>query len=171
VKKVITTYLNLTSLIHKWEFGRANMNEPKVERRNQDKPFHNREETTRHELRTELVRLLEWGLLSSEEQKENPLAGGRRSPLIEDEDTFKETAAILAARHPFFNGRGLGFDVPGTGNWPNIIMIDGQRRVGLEALMAFFGVSETFATRMLEEEPSRGMVETLKNLKPWELES
>jgi hypothetical protein len=85
-----------------------------------------------------------------------------KSPLLPEEKSLTPTVAILAARYPDFNAQGLGFDIPGTGDWPNIIRVGiGGRDVGAAAIESFFGLSRDLANRVMEERPSPDLLETL----------
>jgi hypothetical protein len=120
---------------------------------------------TRTERRCELVGLLTWGMLPAPARAASPFPGGRRSALIEGEDKMVETAAILAARHPSFNGQGLGFDVPGTGDWPSIIMVGpGGRLTDEEALEEFFGLEPRLAKQMHDELPNEGLIAAIRQI-------
>lgn len=119
------------------------------------------------ERRAELINLLTWAQLPPDVRKEAPFPGGRQSPLWEEEAGMKETAAILAARHPAFNGDGLGFDLPGSGDWPDVILVGvGGRVTNEDAIGTFFGFPENsdLPRRMREELPSAGLVAAIAKL-------
>ena len=109
--------------------------------------------TTTSERLNELVRLLRDVTGDSEVHK---------SPLFPEEKSMTRTVAVLAARFPSFNRQGLGFDIPGTGDWPNVILVGiGGRRVGGEAIENFFGLSNDLARRIVDELPSPGLLSDL----------
>jgi hypothetical protein len=117
--------------------------------------------------RAELINLLEWAQLPDAAREGSPFPSGRRSPLIEGEDKMKVTAAILAARHCTFNGEGLGFDLPGTADWPSIILVGpGGRETNEDAVRAFFDLpaDNELAKRMCKEPPSAQLVDSIKAL-------
>jgi hypothetical protein len=75
---------------------------------------------------------------------------------------MEPTVGILAARYREFNAQGLGFDIPGTADWPNIIRVGiGGREVGAAALESFFGLSRGLADRVMKERPSPDLLDTL----------
>ena len=85
-----------------------------------------------------------------------------KSSLFPEEKSMALTVAVLAARFPSFNRQGLGFDIPGTGNWPNVILVGiGGRRIGEEAIKDFFGLSNGLARRIVDESPSPGLLNDL----------
>jgi hypothetical protein len=88
---------------------------------------------------------------------------GRVSPLFPEEKVMKETAAVLAARHPKFNGQGLGFDIVGTADWPAVIRVGpGGRFLNEEAIEIFFGIPVSIAKRMCDEQPSQYLIDLLR---------
>lgn len=108
--------------------------------------------TTTSERLNELVRLLR-DVTGSEVHK---------SPLFPEEKSMTRTVAALAACSPSFNRRGLGFDIPGTGDWPNVILVGiGGRRAGEEAIKDFFGLNNDLARRIVDELPSPGLLNDL----------
>jgi hypothetical protein len=85
-----------------------------------------------------------------------------KSPLLPEEKSMEPTVGILAARYREFNAQGLGFDIPGTADWPNIIRVGiGGREVGAAALESFFGLSRGLADRVMKERPSPDLLDTL----------
>jgi hypothetical protein len=105
----------------------------------------------------ELVRLL--GNVTGDS---HPAFKVHRSPLFSEEKSMKRTVAVLAARFPCFNRQGLGFDMPGTGDWPNVILVGiGGRRIGKEAIRDFFGLSDGLARRIVDELPSPELLNDL----------
>lgn len=72
-------------------------------------------------------------------------------------------AARIAARHPLFNAKGLGLDIPGTGDWPSILKVGPSgRQLNEHALMTFFGLTSELAWALLLEEPSATLVDKLR---------
>ena len=111
--------------------------------------------TTTVERLNELVRLLR-------DVTGDPDSKVHKSPLFPEEKTMTGTGAVLAARFPSFNRQGLGFDIPGTGDWPNVILVGiGGRRIGEEAIKDFFGLSNGLARRIVDESPSPGLLNDL----------
>ena len=117
------------------------------------------------ERRIVLVRLLQHSLLPPEAGR---MKEGRVSPLIDGEADLLPTAAVLASRHPTFNGQGLGTDLPGTGEWPTIILIGAigayGRLSGTDAIAAFFGIKDDLADRLINEEPSDELIQVVSSL-------
>lgn len=112
---------------------------------------------TRSERLDELVRLL-----TDITGDPDPDSKVHKSPLLPSEKSLKLTVATLVARHAAFNAQGLGFDIPETGDWPNVILIGiGGRRVGASAIEDFFGLSSELARRMVQETPSVGLLSEL----------
>ena len=113
--------------------------------------------TTTLERLNELVRLLR-----DVKGDPDPDSKVHKSLLFPEEKSMTRTVAVLAARFPSFNRRGLGFDIPGTGDWPNVILVGiGGRRIGEEAIKDFFGLSDGLARRVVDESPSPGLLNDL----------
>ena len=113
--------------------------------------------TTTVERLNELVRLLE-----NVTGHSDPDFKVHSSPLFSEEKSMKRTVAVLAARFPSFNRQGLGFDLPGTGDWPNVILVGiGGRRIGEGAIRDFFGLSDGLARKMVDELPSPELLNDL----------
>jgi hypothetical protein len=89
-----------------------------------------------------------------------------KSPLLPEEKDITSTVVVLAARYPEFNAQGLGFDIPGTGDWPAVIAVfqmhrENGRSLNEEAMQDFFGVNSTLAQRMVNETPSVDLLQVL----------
>jgi hypothetical protein len=113
--------------------------------------------TTTVERLNELVRLLR-----DVRGDPDPDSKVHNSPLFPEEKSMTRTVAVLAACFPSFNRQGLGFDIPGTGDWPNVILVGiGGRRIGEEAIKDFFGLSNGLARRIVDELPSPGLLNDL----------